>query len=71
MKKLYRADSYYKTVKYVEVDDDAPVGFELEPLFGDGAYIYFETHSEATFWLVKEIQAEIDALVEKLKEFQK
>jgi hypothetical protein len=70
MKKLYRADNYYKTVEYVEVDDDAPIGFELPPLFGDGMYIYFETQQEANNWLAKEIQTEIDALVEKLKELQ-
>lgn len=71
MKKLYRADSYYKTVEYVEVDDDAPVGFELPPLFGDGVYVYCETEKEAKDWLFKEILTEIQELLKKLKELNK
>lgn len=71
MKKLYRADSYYKTVEYVEVDDDASVGFALLPLFGDGVYIYYETEKEAKDWLCKEIQTEVDSLLERLEELNK
>lgn len=71
MKKVYRADSYYKTVEHLRVDDCAPVGIELPPLFGNGVYIYFETEGEAKDWLFKEILTEIQGLLKKLKQLSK
>ncbi len=68
MKTLWRADSYYKTIKQVEASDDAPEDEWLWPLMGDGEYIYAQSEMAAKAYLTASICQEIEELNNKLLE---
>jgi hypothetical protein len=75
MKSLWRIDSEYENLEFVEgVDDKAPLGVWLYPLLGDGCYAYFETKEEASEKLIEVLENKVWELyskIEGLKEDQK
>lgn len=67
---LWRVDTHYLTCKQVQVSEEAPLKKWLNPLFGEGMYIYVKTEQEAKELLKNVIEDKIKNLNKMLDELK-